>query len=78
MPHFDRRSHYQTHSEIEKTRHKARRKRTIRADDVEYGTGNSVLFNFLMLSGVLGSIFGVTHSIFGLGASKKKQKDDGS
>jgi len=77
VPHFDQRGHYQTHSGIEKTRHKARRKRTVREEDLETGTGNSVLFNFAMLSGVLGIIYGVTLSVFGAGSNKKKVKEDG-
>ena len=49
----------------------------MREEDLETGTGNSVLFNFAMLSGVLGIIYGVTLSVFGAGSNKKKVKEDG-
>ncbi|KAF2770061.1 DnaJ-domain-containing protein, partial [Teratosphaeria nubilosa] len=55
--HFDQKGHYRTHSEIERTRHKARRKQyTISEDDIAAAAagGTSTLANFVMISGVLG------------------------
>ncbi|KAF2480124.1 hypothetical protein BDY17DRAFT_256439 [Neohortaea acidophila] len=52
--HFDQRAHTQTHSNIEQTRHKARRRREVRSDDTSpESSGGSVLFNFLWVSGTL-------------------------
>ncbi|EMC97530.1 hypothetical protein BAUCODRAFT_33248 [Baudoinia panamericana UAMH 10762] len=61
--HFDHEGHYRTHSDIERTRHRARRKlhhgvRGVRGEEIEYESGGSMLFNFLMVSGVLVFAFG--------------------
>jgi curved DNA-binding protein CbpA len=73
--HFDQAGHHRTHSEIERTRHKARRKRRVNAAELEseYG-GGSVLFNFVMISGILGVIFGISGAIAGTGGAERKQK----
>lgn len=60
VPHFDHRGHYQTHSTIERTRHKARRKaQEERIDEAEMDRGTSAAFGFFMLSGVLVATLGV-------------------
>ncbi|KAK4549915.1 hypothetical protein LTR36_005216 [Oleoguttula mirabilis] len=67
--HFDHQGHYRTHSTIERTRHKARRKQwqsVSDRDDLDYGGGSSMLFNFVLMSGVLGSIFGISYGLFGV------------
>jgi curved DNA-binding protein CbpA len=56
VPHFDHRGHYQTHSEIERTRHKARRKQsqTVRREEAEaYERGTSTGLGFVTISIVL-------------------------
>lgn len=76
VPHFNNEAHTQTHSDLERTRHKARRKRTVRVEDIEVDTsGNSVLFNFFMLTGVLGVVAAVSHAVYGGSAAKGKQKE---
>lgn len=65
VPHFDNRSHTQTHSEIE-NRHRTRRKRASQYESAEMaGNGSSVLFNFLMLTGVLGVAIGTSAAVYG-------------
>ena len=59
--HFDRTGHYQTHSDIERTRHRARRKQSPKVNAADLpadsaGGGMSVVFNFLVVSGVLGLV----------------------
>ncbi|KAK5127550.1 hypothetical protein LTR85_006890 [Meristemomyces frigidus] len=88
--HFDHHGHYRTHSTIERTRHKARRKQyqSVSEDDLDYSGGSSVMFNFVLMSGVLASIFGISYGLFGYGSSssassassgkKKVGKDDGA
>lgn len=79
VPHFDNRAHTQTHSQIERMRHKARRKRTVHFEEAEMtGGGNSVLFNFFMLTGILGVIAGVSNAVYngqGVRAKKKQELD---
>lgn len=71
--HFDQQGHYRTHSTIERTRHKARRRAWSHRgdDDVDYGGGgsSSVLFNFVLMSGVLASILGISYGLFGYGSA---------
>lgn len=75
VPHFDHRGHYQTHSGIERTRHKARRKRTVRVEEAETDRGTSTLVGFVMLSGVLAAVLGVPLVIGSMQGSRGKQKD---
>ncbi|KAK5133987.1 hypothetical protein LTR08_007107 [Meristemomyces frigidus] len=80
VPHFDRHGHTRTHSEIERTRHKARRKQwdsTRSADDgdreggdrdaLDYSGGSTMLVNFVVMCGVLVTIFAVSGTLFGVG-----------
>ncbi|WPH02192.1 DnaJ-domain-containing protein [Acrodontium crateriforme] len=63
VPHFNRDGHLRTHSGIEQNRHKTRRKQpgtTISDEELEASQGNSVLFNFIMMSGVLAAIWGIS------------------
>lgn len=79
VPHFDHRGHYQTHSEIERTRHKARRKRTdVRVEQAEMDRGTSALFGFVMLSGVLAAVLGVPVMIGKLQASRQTRQKEGT
>lgn len=57
VPHFNQRGHYQTHSTIEQTRNRVRRKRGVSAEDLGFETNSSVLFNFLAISGLLSVAF---------------------
>jgi hypothetical protein len=67
VPHFDNRSHTHTHSEIE-NRHRTRRKRASQYESAEMaGNGSSVLFNFLVLTGVLGVAVGTSAAVYGGG-----------
>ena len=76
VPHFDQRGHYQTHSGIERTRHKARRKRDVRIDEAEMDRGSSAAFGFVMLSGVLAAILGVPVLIGSFtGGGGRRQKE---
>lgn len=87
VPHFDQRGHFQTQSTIERMRQKAserRRRSTVRREeDFEYesGAGNSAAFNFVLLMGVLGVIYGVSGIIFGFesrgGGKGKLKKEEG-
>ncbi|GAB7361427.1 hypothetical protein MBLNU230_g1483t1 [Neophaeotheca triangularis] len=83
VPHFDQRGHFQTQSSIERKRQQGRRRSTIRREeDFEYeGGGNSAGFNFVLLMGVLGVIYGVSGVIFGFegrgGGKGKGKKDEG-
>ena len=80
VPHFDHRGHYQTHSQIERTRHRTRRKREreVRAEDAaEEVQGTSVALGFVMLSGVLLAIVGVPMAMgtmMGDGTKKRQQQ----
>jgi len=68
VPHFDQRGHYRTHSEIEKTRHRARRKKSMtgRNEGVDIDEGSSVLFNFFLVSGALTAIVAFSRLFLGL------------
>lgn len=66
VPHFDRDGHLRTHSGIEQNRHKTRRNQawtTISEEELEASRGNSVLFNFIMMSGVLAAIWGISTAL---------------
>ena len=78
VPHFDQRGHYQTHSGIERTRHKARRKTTIRVEEAEESArGSSVAFGFVMLSGVLGIILAVPVIIGNFQSGQQRRQKEG-
>ncbi|KAK3680317.1 hypothetical protein LTR37_021342 [Vermiconidia calcicola] len=80
VPHFDQRGHYQTHSQIERTRHKARRKHVdhIRMEAAEADRGTSVMLSFFMLGGVLLAVLGVPMAIGTfMNQRGKRQKDEG-
>ena len=66
------------HDNLERTRHKARRRVERTLDDLDYGGGSSPIFQFFLVSGVLALIWGVGAFISG-GTSKpvarKKDKD---
>lgn len=57
VSHFDHKGHYQTHSEIERTRHRARRKRSIDAirleEEAAERSGMGMGLGFLVISGIL-------------------------
>lgn len=71
VPHFDQRGHYQTHSTIEKTRHRTRRPRGVKAEDLDFEGGGNMLFNFLAISGVLGAIFITSGVMLGNGEAEE-------
>jgi hypothetical protein len=71
IPHWDREGHFRTHDNVMKNRHKARRRSAgVSTDDI-LGT-TSMLFNFVLLSGVLTVIFGVSGILFRKSDDKKK------
>lgn len=71
VPHWDREGHFRTHDNVEKTRHKARRRSVnVSTDDILNNT--SMLVNFVLLSGVLAVIFGVSGVLFQKNNDKKK------
>lgn len=76
VPHFDQRGHYQTHSTIERTRHKARRRRMVRVEELDFEGGSSVLGRFIMLTGVLVSIFAISGALGTYMAGPRKQKEE--
>ncbi|KXL44050.1 hypothetical protein M433DRAFT_139301 [Acidomyces richmondensis BFW] len=74
--HFNQRGHYRTHSEIEKTRHRARRKNsaTDTNEGFEVGEGSSVLFNFFLVSGALTAIVAFSRLFLGLSSFNREGK----
>ena len=78
VPHFDREGHLRTHDAVLKSRHRARRKRGGGFEDVEAESrGTSALFSFVLLSGVLVTIFGVSGMFRDLGTAGTKKKREG-
>ena len=59
VPHFDQYGHQVRHENLDRSRHRARRRVERTLDDLDYGGGSSPLFQFVMVSGVLGIILGV-------------------
>nr|POF16432.1 dnaj-like protein [Quercus suber] len=81
VPHFDQRGHFQTHSQIERSRRQSKR-RTEREMAADQGGGNSTLFNFLIISGAFAIIFGVSGYVTELleksgGRGAKRRNPDG-
>ncbi|EGP83107.1 unnamed protein product [Zymoseptoria tritici ST99CH_3D1] len=73
VPHFDGRAHTATHEEIEK-RQRVRRRRTVQAESAEMaGNGSSVLFNFVVLMGILGVVVGTSGAVYG-GKERRERK----
>lgn len=72
VPHFDREGHFRTHESVERARHRARRKQA--AMDDMTGGGPSMLFNFVLLSGVLTVVFGVTGALFPRGTGDPRKR----
>ncbi|KAK5110702.1 hypothetical protein LTR62_005579 [Meristemomyces frigidus] len=70
--HFDHEGHLRTHSSIERTRHKARRRPAARIRIDEAGEsdyrGSSAVVNFFVISGVLVLVVGVSGVVVGGGA----------
>ena len=76
VPHFNHQGHYQTQSNIERSRHKARRKRDVRLDELEQeGRGGSTLFNFVWVSGMFVGIFAVGGLLSGQSRGPRRQKE---
>ena len=79
VPHFDQHGHQVRHENLDRSRHRARRSVERTLDDLDYGGGSSPLFQFVMVSGVLGIILGVGSFVSkgsGRPVSKKKEGDD--
>lgn len=73
VPHFDRDGHFRTQDAVE--RNKVKRRKGVPLDELR-DTGPSMLFNFILMSGVLTLIFGISGALMGEGAqgrTKKKQ-----
>lgn len=71
VPHFDSKGHYQTHSTIERTRHRARRRATRVTGEGEHDTSSGIVLGFFTVSGIL--LFGVGIS-GGFGRSSQTTK----
>ena len=83
VPHFDQRGHYRTHSEIERSRHRARRRGVEgRIHEAELEQGSiSGMGNFVLVCGVLGTILAVPvllAGVMGDGGRKKVRVEDRS
>jgi hypothetical protein len=79
VPHFDQYGHQVRHEKLDRSRHKARRRVERTLDDLDYTGGSSPLFQFFMMSGVLGVILGVGAFVSGgtaMPVPKKKDKED--
>jgi curved DNA-binding protein CbpA len=80
VPHFDQHGHQVRHENLDRSRHKARRRVERTLEDLDYSGGSSPLFQFVMISGVLGIILGVGSFVSGgtvRPVAKKKENDDG-
>lgn len=75
VPHFDQRGHYQTHETLEQRKRQARQRVRRSEDDLDYSGNSSPLFNFILVSGALGVIFGVSSLIMKSEKPKKKDKE---
>ena len=65
VPHFDNRGHMHTHNELARNRHRQRRARSVRYEEAESaGGGGSALFNFILVSGILGSVMAFTSVVY--------------
>lgn len=78
--HFDHRGHYATLSEIERTRHRARRKRAVdamRAEEEEEarGGGMGMGLAFVAISGVLAVGIGVPGMLITRGSGGMREKE---
>ncbi|KAL1302848.1 hypothetical protein AAFC00_003180 [Neodothiora populina] len=64
VPHFDREGHRRTHESVERTRHQTKRrtKGEVALDEMR-DTGPSMLFNFILISGILTLVFGVSGAV---------------
>ncbi|QIW98090.1 hypothetical protein AMS68_003608 [Peltaster fructicola] len=71
VPHFNSRGHYETHSTIERTRHKARRK-VVRNDETDAAAAGGTVFAFVMVSAVLGFGILITGAITGAARPSSK------
>jgi hypothetical protein len=83
VPHFDQQGHHVRHEKLERSRHRARRQVDRGLDDLDYSGGGSALWQFVVMSGVLGVIFGVGTLVSGgtarpVGAGKKKDGKGGA
>jgi len=77
VPHFDQSGHYRTHSEIERSRHRARRKRTVRIEEAEAEAGSvSSLGGFVMVCGVLATILAVPVGIGAVIGRRSRRVED--
>lgn len=78
MPHFDSDAHRQTQTRIERTRHRARRKREVRREDsVEDGAGGSSTWvNFVVVAGMVLGV-GYVGGLFNSSADRRKRKEEG-
>ncbi|KAK0249870.1 hypothetical protein LTS09_015030 [Friedmanniomyces endolithicus] len=73
VPHFDHEGHLKTHSTIEQTRHRARRKVRVQAAESD-DPGPSALVNFIMISGVLLGAVGISGTLLGRGDDERKKQ----
>ena len=77
VPHFDQGGHFRTHSEIERSRHRARRRRTVRVEEAEEEVGGgSSLGGFVMVCGVLATILAVPVGIGAVIGGRRRRVED--
>ena len=82
VPHFDQRGHYRTHNDIERTRHKARRRTggigggRVREEDLmgDGGAGDGAGMRFVLVCGILATIVAVPVGISGLFSGLDRRK----
>ncbi|TKA78179.1 hypothetical protein B0A55_03900 [Friedmanniomyces simplex] len=71
--HFDHLGHLKTHSTLEQNRHRARRKARVHAAESDHA-GQSALFNFVMISGVLLTTVGISGTVLGWGDGERRRQ----
>ncbi|EME44556.1 hypothetical protein DOTSEDRAFT_152496, partial [Dothistroma septosporum NZE10] len=73
VPHFNNRAHTATHEELAE-RARVRRRRAVQYESAEMSGsgGSSVLFNFFMVTGLLGAVAAVSSMVYG-GTERRRQ-----
>ena len=78
VPHFNNRAHTATHEELA-ARARIRRRRAVQYESAEMsggGGGTSVLFNFFMVTGLLGAVAAISSMVYGGSERRRQNKAD--